>query len=186
MTETVTIRAAVPADARAIARVHVETWRSAYAGMLPDAVVIGMSVDREAAAWRRNLGRLGGRDSVLVAAAEASHDAGSRGEVVGFATCGAAGWPSPAGEVQMLYVLPDWQDRGIGCALLRACFQKLTACGFAQALVWVLADNPSRFFYEAQGGRQAGEREETLWGVRLREIAYLWPAIAARPLARGG
>ena len=44
----------MPGDARGIARVHVETWRSAYAGILPDRVIVQMSVDDKAAAWRRS------------------------------------------------------------------------------------------------------------------------------------
>jgi hypothetical protein len=42
------------------------------------------------------------------------------------------------------------------------------------AVIWVLAANPSRFFYETMGGKRVGEREEDMWGVKLREIAYGW------------
>ncbi len=49
------IRRADADDAAAIARVYVETWRSAYPGMLPDRVLIGMSVARQQAAWRHTL-----------------------------------------------------------------------------------------------------------------------------------
>ena len=48
------LRPAKVADARAIARIHVETWRTTYAGILPDSTLVGMTVDGKAAGWRRN------------------------------------------------------------------------------------------------------------------------------------
>jgi hypothetical protein len=41
-------------------------------------------------------------------------------------------------------------------------------------LVWVLADNAARCFYERLGGEPAGESMVARAGVRLRELAYLW------------
>jgi len=177
MIETVRLRPAKPADARAIARIHVETWRSAYPGMVPDQTLIGMTVDGKAAAWRRALQRVSRHEIVLVAETpEAGPGTGAAGGVVGFASAG----PNRdsrlafAGEVQTLYVLPDWQNNGIGRQLLQGCFARLADQGLVSAVVWVLADNPSRFFYERMGGKRAGERDEHLWGVLLHEVAYGW------------
>ena len=179
MSVTATIRRAVPGDARAIARVHVESWRSAYAGILPDRVMVEMSIDDKAAFWRRMVLRAGSRQAVLVASL--TETGGSGSEIVGFASCAAASFAPPGfdGEVQTLYVLPDWQEQGLGRALLHGCFQALRGAGFRSAFVWVLAQNPSRFFYEAMGGRKVGERTEILWGVELPEIAYGWPDLEA-------
>ena len=41
------VRPARLEDARAIARIEVETWRSTYAGMLPDRVLLNMSERRQ-------------------------------------------------------------------------------------------------------------------------------------------
>ena len=169
------VRAATQADARGIARIHVETWRSAYAGMLPDRTLIDMTVDGKAAAWRHNLGRPNMREAVLVAEAAGTGP-------IGFASAGpnrSAGLPF-AGEVETLYVLPDWQNQGVGRALLAGCFQALKSRSLASALIWVLADNPSRFFYERMGGKRAGERDEALWGTTLHEIAYGWNRLEIR------
>ena len=169
------IRRATPADARAVARVHVETWRAAYAGILPDRVIVQMTVDDKAASWRQSIARQCAREAVLAAVVPGDG-------VVGFASCGPAvsGPAGFAGEVYTLYVLPDWQERGVGRALLGACFAALRSAGLGSALIWVLADNPSRFFYEAMGGTRVGERDETLWGVVLHEAAYGWPDLAAK------
>ena len=178
MSLTVTIRRAAPGDSRGIAAAHVETWRSAYAGILPDKVIVQMSIDEKASAWRRMIGQQNAVETILVAV--------SGDQLIGFANCGHAG-PDMIdydGEIHMLYVLPDWQDRGIGRALLRGCFEALFNAGIDAAFLWVLADNPARFFYEAMGGRRIGERAERLWGVVLREAAYGWRQLDTIPQPR--
>jgi len=183
MRSNAAIRRASPADGRAIARVHVETWRSTYAGILPDRVMIDMRVEEKAAQWRKLISRQTRREVTLVAIAPGAG-------IVGFASGGpAAGAQLPyEGEIHTLYVLPDFQERGIGRLLLRGCFGALHARGMNSAFLWVLAQNPSRFFYEAMGGKRVGERDETLWGVVVQEAAYAWPDLAAyaRTVKRDG
>jgi GNAT superfamily N-acetyltransferase len=166
------LRAAMPADARAIARIHVETWRTTYAGMLPDKTLIDMNVDAKASAWRRALSAPDGAGAVLIAEAPGVGP-------IGFASIGRTRMPDLpfSGEVQTLYVQPDWQNQGVGRRLLEGCFAALRSRGFGSVIVWVLADNPARFFYERMGGKRAGERDERLWGTMVHEIAYGWSEI---------
>jgi ribosomal protein S18 acetylase RimI-like enzyme len=166
------LRPATPADSRAIARIHVETWRTTYAGMLPDKTLINMNIDAKAAAWRRALSAQDATGSVLIAEGEGTGP-------IGFASSGRNRMPVLpfAGEVQTLYVQPDWQNQGVGRRLLQGCFAALRFRGFPSAVVWVLADNPARFFYERMGGKRAGERDEQLWGIIVHEIAYGWSEI---------
>ncbi len=173
----VIIRPARPGDAQAISRVYVETWRSTYAGILPDRVLVGLSQSRQALIWSRAIAKRGRAEFVAVAQDPA-------GGVIGFASSGAAaGGPPGWGEVYTLYVLPDHQGQGVGRGLLSALFGEFVAHGIGSALIWVLAANPFRFFYEAMGGRRIAEREERLWGTRVREVAYGWPDLirATRP-----
>ncbi len=167
------LRNAKPSDARAIARIHVETWRTTYPGMLPDRALIDMNIDGKARSWRSMLEHPDAAGSVLVA------EESEEGSTIGFASAARnrQGALPFAGEVQTLYVLPDWQNQGIGRVLLEGCFARLRERGLESAVVWVLADNPARFFYERMGGKRAGERDETLWGATLHEIAYGWNAI---------
>ena len=53
--------------------------------------------------------------------------------------------------------------------------EELSGAGLDSAVIWVLAANPSRYFYEAMGGRREGERVERLWGADLKETGYGWP-----------
>ena len=82
------------------------------------------------------------------------------------------------GEVYTLYVLPDHQGAGNGRRLLGALFSALSAAGCRSALVWVLAKNPARFFYEAMGGTFIAIREEPFHDVVLSECAYGWSDLA--------
>ena len=97
--------------------------------------------------------------------------------VVGFANGGHARPTNLPydGEGYTLYVLPEHQGAGNGRRLLGALLSALSAAGCRSALVWVLAENPSRFFYEAMGGTLIATREEPFHGVVLSECAYGWP-----------
>src|SRR3546814_2440623 len=59
------IRAAGAEAVAAIARIHVETWRDTYAGLLPDHALLRMSAQRERVLWSRTVAA---GESVLVAA----------------------------------------------------------------------------------------------------------------------
>lgn len=162
------IERARPADAGPLARVYVETWRAAYAGLVPDRVLVAMKTDVHKARFAGWIGRQTDRQFILVARAA---DTG----VIGLCSAGQArGGPKTDGEIYLLYVDQDWQNRGIGRSLLSAALRGMRAGGFRTAILWVLADNPSRFFYEATGGVRAAERTERLWGADLREISYVW------------
>ena len=182
MSAAVDLRPARPPDAPGIARVHVETWRAAYAGIVPDTYLVAMTESKQALQWNHTIRSAMAPEVVLVA--ESADLPGGR--VVGFGSCGQACKRPGTGEVFTLYVAPDWQGRGIGRRLLHGLLAKLKAGGLNQAMVWVLNDNPARFFYEAMGGRRAAERQEPFAGVHLDEAAYAWSDLAAWLAERGG
>jgi len=169
------IRPARPKDAAPIAQVCIESWRAAYPGVVPDRVLVGMSAARETAKWRTAIGGAT-RGSEVVLVAE-STGAG----VVGIVGAGPARPFDPryAGEVYSLYVLPDHQGRGLGSTLLCVAFESLARIRLGSAIIWVLADNPARFFYEAMGGDRVAERREQLWGAVLPQVAFGWNDTAA-------
>jgi ribosomal protein S18 acetylase RimI-like enzyme len=178
------IRRAAHSDATAIGRVHVETWQSAYAGLLPDAMLAHMSDVRHSAMWARALSDATEARGIFVADDEATG-------VVGFGSCGPVRDPPEelddkarrVGEVYLLYVEPDFQNQGLGRRLLDALFRQLHADGFDTAVLWMLAENPTRFFYEGLGGELVGQRTDTFAGVDVDEVAYAWDDLEA-PLVR--
>jgi GNAT superfamily N-acetyltransferase len=176
------IRRARPQDAAAIGAVHVSTWRSAYAGILPDHYLSGLSRLRQAAGYEQAIiDRLNGH-AVFVACAsgpEAPPDhAGDGAAVVGFASGGRSRRPSLAqGEVETLYLLEDYRDRGVGRRLMRAMAAHLAAVGCRSAMLWVLRDNPSRWFYGRLGGRPAAREVIRFAGQEIEQLAYVWDPI---------
>ena len=83
-----TIRQASPLDARAIARVHVDSWRWIYASAIPATALAALSVDERADAWRSLLLTKPRSVRVWVAEAAPEGSTGGRSEVIGFAQAG--------------------------------------------------------------------------------------------------
>jgi ribosomal protein S18 acetylase RimI-like enzyme len=162
----ITIRPARPADARGIARVDVETWRTTYAGVLSTAYLVGLSERRREAGWRGVILREPRDVRVAV---------DPTGTILGFGSCGPhRGERSFAGEVFTLYVAPDWQNQGIGRRLVIALFRRLVATGRHSAILWVLRDNPARFFYERLGAHQVNRKSLAVGGAGVEATAYGW------------
>ena len=172
MSDTVVLRPALPRDADAIARVHVETWQSTYAGLVPSDYLARMSVARFSPQWHRAAARAEKGNDLVVAEIDE--------EIVGFVSFGPTRSPKMpfGGEVYALYVAIDWQGQGLGRRLLATALEALAKEKHRGAMTWVLAANPARFFYEAMGGLRAGERMESFAG-----LAKLRPGLAAQPLA---
>jgi L-amino acid N-acyltransferase YncA len=156
-----TIRMARRADASAIARIFVESWRETYANILPDAALTALSPQTETPSWAATI--------MLVAS-----DAQDR--LYGFLSAGPSRDRSMQfdAEVYTLYVAPGHTGQGIGAALLDWCFNLFRRAGFRSAIIWALADNPSRFFYERQGGKLVAERAIRVFGGVQRENGYGW------------
>lgn len=165
----VRIRPGRAADAKGIARVYVEAWRSAYAGIIPNTVLVRMSEPIQTLQWSQQLSRRPEAEVVVVA------DLAGSG-IIGFGSCGETRHSQlpQAGEIYTLYIAPEHQERGVGRAVLLQLFAALLDRGQNSALVWVLAMNPARFFYEAMGGRRIAEKRERLWNTLLPQVAYGW------------
>lgn len=159
----------MPSDAAAIGAVHVATWRSTYPGILPETYLARLSESKEAAYYAAAIRADAG---VFVAIG------GTPARVVGFTTTGRAHGAAPAeGEIQTMYVLDDFRECGCGRRLMARGAAHLAGLGCASAFVWVLRDNPSRFFYGRLGGRQALEKTVGWAGATLVQMAYVWDPI---------
>jgi L-amino acid N-acyltransferase YncA len=161
------IRRATADDAHRIATIHVEAWRAAYRGVVPDPVLQRQSVEKREAFWAK---QLGSSSSHTLVAEEAGDVIGW----IGFGTCRDADAPSDA-EVYAVYLEPTWLRRGVGSALWRTMLDQVSRDGRRRVAVWVLADHhPARRFYEAMGGRldEAKDKTERFGDVELREVRY--------------
>jgi GNAT superfamily N-acetyltransferase len=145
----VVVRPAVADDAAAIARVHVESWRAAYPGIVPQDVLDNLSIERRAGFWAGLLADPG-EARTWVAERE--------GAVVGFAGTNtreeseAAELPAGSVELTMLYVLAKAWGAGIGRGLLAAAVALHAARRAPLLSLWVFeANDRARRFYERAG-----------------------------------
>ena len=164
-TDALVIRHAGLEDVGAIARIHVHTWRHAYRGIVPDALLDSLDETKSAS---RVVSWLDAGKVALVAERQ--------GSLVGFCSLlpsRDADAPAGTGEVAAIYVSPDQARRGAGRALLDA--SMAAARGRYPVLtLWVLADNAAaRRFYTTVGFVDDGGRKQVvLGGARLEEIRY--------------
>ena len=163
------VRAAAASDAAAIARVHRDSWRTTYAGILPLSVIAREAGRRSEPMWRRRLA-LQAPDAATWIGERAGHG------IVGFASCGAArsALEGLDAEIYALYVLQAHQQRGVGRELVRECARHFVRHGLFGFYLWVLKANRARLFYEALGGEVVGERNERLGKHDFAEVAYGW------------
>lgn len=167
----VTIRPARAGDGAAIARVHVETWQAAYAGLLPPEFLAGMNaqIEQRTVRWEQLIADAAARRWTQIVAED------ERG-IAGFVTCGRAeGEADPyLGEVYAIYVHPRAWGQGIGRTLFEAAVDALRALGMREAILWVLESNVrARRFYERAGWRaDGGTKIDSRGAIELHEVRY--------------
>lgn len=138
---------------------------------------MGMSYEDCEARWRDWMSEPGGHGIFYVA--ELPSD-----RIVGFASGGSRGedlYLEYEGELYAAYLLREHQRKGLGRRLIGTVADGLAAQGKRSILAWVLAENPSRPFYDAMGGKLLGSQELEIGGVTLEEMAYGWDDV--HPLA---
>ncbi|WP_182113902.1 MULTISPECIES: GNAT family N-acetyltransferase [unclassified Actinotalea] len=157
MTPAVTVRPAVVADAPEMARVHVDSWRQTYRGLMPDSVLD----DPELLRRREHFWTVGLTDERYrgnrVAVSEID------GAVVGIAMSGPARDPDATWSRQLfvLYVDAAHHGSGAGAALLDAVLDPDEGVA-----AWVADPNPrAQAFYRKHGFAPDG-RSTTEMDVR--------------------
>ncbi|MCB0713336.1 MAG: GNAT family N-acetyltransferase [Ignavibacteriae bacterium] len=176
MNSNYAVREATAHDAEGIARVHIDSWRTTYRGIVPDNVLENMDFAQRSELWRERLSsdrsnRSGGL--ILVATNLAN-------EIVGFASGGKereGNIPSEA-EIYALYLLKEYSRKGIGRYLTRELALQLQQKNYSSMLVWVLARNLSRQFYQHLGGVESRRKLIDIGGEEFEEIAYRWENIS--------
>jgi GNAT superfamily N-acetyltransferase len=147
----VSVRPARLHEADALAETAISAWREGFRGIVPEAV-------DPATAWRpeRIADRLRGvsHDGSEILAAEVA------GEICGLVLVGphrTGEGVGPEGEIIALYVHPTRWRQGVGSALVEAALDRLAGWGYAEAVVWTLAESTRNLaFYDALGFARDG------------------------------
>ncbi|MFD1148795.1 GNAT family N-acetyltransferase [Saccharothrix hoggarensis] len=166
------VRTAQPDDVAEIARIHRDTWRTAYRDILPAEVLDSLDVAETAPAWADAVAR----GQVLVAA---------EGRwTVGFCVAGPApedevanadgSLPADASTTALVSVLvePRWGRRGHGGRLLATAAGHLREAGATRGVAWVPEADRSSIDFYAKAEWEADGTVRTLdaGGRPVREI----------------
>ena len=162
------IRGAMIEDAAGIARVQVDSYRTAYAGIWPESVLGRLSYGEQEQDWRDWISA--NPDDVLYVAEL------DTGEIVGYALarCGPTEIAPYDSELIALHVLLPHQRQGWGRSLVATIARELQDRGCKSLMLWVLQENRARRFYERLGGKLLNRQK--LSGSKP-EVAYGWLVI---------
>ncbi|MDO5565671.1 MAG: GNAT family N-acetyltransferase [Planctomycetia bacterium] len=154
-------------DRRQIGRIYEESWKYAYKGLVPQDYLDGIQAD----AWAKRIDDAG--RYTLVATENSC--------TFGTAAYSASRFPqmNGYGEINSIYLLPEYIGKGYGRLLLQAAINGLSEIGFKNIFLWVLEDNHSaRRFYERSGFMCSGVfNNDNIGGKNLREIQFCYVII---------
>jgi GNAT superfamily N-acetyltransferase len=172
--EGITIRKATLEDAAEIANVHINSWREAYRGLLPQEFLDErpLNFKNRYELWKRVT-----QNSEQVTLVAESTDHGIVGFVNG--THGRDKEKKDWCEVWCIYLLKKYHGKKIGFNLLKQYFNAHIEKGFSKGYLWVLDDNPTIKFYERAGGKYDGkDKEDKIAGQKVKELMYEWENIS--------
>ncbi len=162
----VSIRRAKTEDSAGLSRVFEAAWREAYLGVIPGVALEKLIARRGPDWWRSAIGR--GRPLAVL-------DVGQG--IAGYVSYGRCRDRRLAaeGEIDELYLAPEYQGVGYGRRLFKAVRNDLHDRALKRIGIWALSDNErARLFYESLGGRRVAEVEERIGGVTLAKTGYLF------------
>jgi 3-deoxy-manno-octulosonate cytidylyltransferase (CMP-KDO synthetase) len=160
-------REATVEDIPRIARVHVESWRKSFRGVVPQEFLENISVEKREKAF----GERFGDEDYRMFVAESSENG-----VVGFVDFGASRGDFEGFEQELysIYLLHEFQGKGIGGALLKTGVRDLRARGFNSVYLQTLKINPYKSFYEKLGGKIIAESLTKLGDEDFETVFYGW------------
>src|SRR5262249_50495079 len=133
------IREAAPADIPALADLHVRTWNATY-----PQVQKKPTYEIRERQWRDAFRVTNGSVFCFVVEEE-------NGSLVGFAKGTPADRPEFSGELSKIYLLREYQRRGLGRRLVGHVARRFLNQGITSMVLFADPSNPSCSFYEALG-----------------------------------
>jgi L-amino acid N-acyltransferase YncA len=158
------IRKAVPSDAAGIANVHINSWKTTYKDIISDDYLDSLSVEDRTVRWNDILA---GSHQTYVCELKS-------GQVAGFVSVGKERNKQYEGELYAIYLLKENQRNGLGSALFKIAMTALKSQGYSNMLVWVLKENPSKYFYYSFKPEIVKEQKILIGGEEYDEEGLLF------------
>ncbi len=175
------IRKAVSGDAEATISININTWISAYKGIINDDTLDGLADNKEnrIEKFKAEFGTREVRGN-LIEYIVAIDDSIDGQPVIGFASYGVSRDESFLNvddyfEIYALYVSEEHQNRGVGRKLATYVMDQMKGNeDDKRLLIWTLEKNRSRSFYEKLGGKVQFDKEIKINGQSLNEVGYVF------------
>ena len=164
------LRRAVVSDEAAIARLHADSWRTAYRGILRDDFLNDTVVANRREMWSTRFSEIGREDQLILVSEE-------RGQIQAFACAFLDADPEWGTLLDNLHVIPGLKGKGLGRQLMAAVAENIRQHGDLSLLhLWVYEQNTqARGFYERLGGVITDcVAEAAPDGSRVHALRYAW------------
>ena len=163
------VREATIVDARKIAQIHVDGWRAAYRGQMPDEILDNLNMEKRAAFWSTH----------LTTHPHALFVAEINQEILGFCDSIPSrdkdADPETTAEIVAIYVDPNHWRKGAGRALCRSVLETARHVKLAELTLWCLSSNvAARRFYEKMGFHLDGATrvDQSFSNHELHEVRF--------------
>lgn len=160
------IRKATLNDSLGVAKVQVDSWKTTYKNIVPDKYLNQMTYENRQEKWQDIISKQ------IVFVAE-----NNKGEIVGFSNAGVertGKYPDYKGELYAIYLLKEYQGKGIGKLLFKHVVEILKEKNIFSMVVSVLEENKSKLFYEHLGAKKIDRVKIQMLGKELNELVYGW------------
>lgn len=175
------IRPVTSSDIPDVIAAQIESWKTAYRGMIPDAILDALTATEFEAAWHQSLADPTKQDLLCEV----------DGQVAGYISFGPCrddeNRNRTIGEIHGLYLAPRYWDTGIGRKLCEHALDALDQSGFEEIVLWVLSANArARRFYESAGFSLELNSGKSVhrFGADLHHVRYRRNERVKHPMSR--
>ncbi|MDI9634585.1 GNAT family N-acetyltransferase [Kamptonema cortianum] len=169
------IRNATETDAEGIAFVHVNSWKTSYAGIIDQDFLDNINYEKRLSSWQEIIQSKSTQELIVLL----------DGKIIGFVGFGFIRSKSrpeffkdtetKVGEIYAIYLLEEHKRKSLGKALFNQCRLWFNLKELESFVVWALADNVhAKQFYEKEGGKSIGEMLITIGDRDYSEVCYLF------------
>ncbi len=166
------VRKARSDDAASIAKVNVDTWRSAFCGIISESFLAALSYTEREKSFNEFICQTDDMSFAYVVEDD-------EGTIIGFTIGGKEreGIAPYAGEIYALYVSEKCQNNGIGRMLVKAAASQFFQSGISSLVLWTLEQGLSCGFYEKLGGKRILTKPFIIEEDEIMFAAYAWDNI---------
>lgn len=168
--ESYEIRPMKPGDEKEIAKVHIDSWKTTYKGIIPASYLDALHLEERTDWWKRLIKEFPLAQNIGRVAVSMKDN-----RIIGF----ALGGPAPKeeetdGELFALYLYEECQKQGVGKRLVSSMSEAFLERNWKELIIRALVDNPNMPFYKKLEPKSIRRHTITIDGKDLGEWTMLF------------